>query len=116
MAAAFMQPHATSAGLSPDDAVDPFAVGCMLEDGKDISSHTPTLVNPAQISPDTIVITLTEAAFNQARQWRESAGFELEYWDLPDVPNHDGPRAMIADGYKAIREAIKAHIRNRFRP
>lgn len=103
-----------SAGLSPDDAVDPFAIGTLLEEGQDISAHTPTLVSPEAIDAETIVIALTQGAFAHAREWRKQGGFELEYWDLPDVPTHDGPRDMVADGYRAIREALKAHIRNRF--
>ncbi|MBU6235778.1 MAG: hypothetical protein KGQ41_08035 [Alphaproteobacteria bacterium] len=114
MAAALAGHGAASAGLMPDDAVDPFAVGCLLENGIDISAHTPHHVTPDTITPDTVVISLTLGAFGEARIWKQDRGFELEFWDLPEVPAHDQPRDMIMDGYRAIREALKAHIRNRF--
>ncbi|NBX65775.1 MAG: low molecular weight phosphatase family protein [Proteobacteria bacterium] len=103
-----------SAGLMPDDAVNPFAIGAMLENGVDISGHTPVQISPENISPDILVITLTRGTFDHARQWRKNTGFELEFWDLPDVPEPEGPRDLIVDGFRAIREALKAHIRNRF--
>jgi len=106
----------TSAGLMPDDAVDPFAVAVTLEEGADISAHTPIAIAPEAITPDTVVITLTPAAFKTASEWHETVGFTLENWDLPPIPSHEGPRESILDGYRAIKNALKTHITNRFRP
>lgn len=114
LAARYPAAQVASAGMMPEDSVNAFAVGAMLEDGLDISNHTPAPVSPESISPETLVITLTRGAFDNARQWRQTTGFELEFWDMPDVPEPEGPREMIFDGFRAIREALKAHIRNRF--
>lgn len=114
MAAALMGPTASSAGLMPDDTVNPFAVCVMQEAGLDISAHIPATAFPNSIMQGSIVVALSLGAFNEARLWRNTQNFELEYWDLPEVPAHEGPRDLIINGYRAIREALKAHIRNRF--
>jgi|GEM_PF-4136557 len=121
MAAALLQAvdaslSVASAGLIPDGTVAPFAVAVMLEDGTDIAAHIPMAINPAAITPDTLVIALTPAAFETAHEWRETAGFALESWALPAIPSHDAPRESILDGYRAIKNALKTHITNRFRP
>jgi protein-tyrosine-phosphatase len=112
--AASMVKGATSAGLDADNAVEPFACAVMLEDGIDITAHTPVTINPKALKPDTHVVALSMPAFEAARKWREKAGFELDYWDLPQVPPLEGPRDTIMDGFRALREALKLHIRNRF--
>lgn len=114
MAAVLAGRGAQSAGLMPDDTVDPFAAGAMYEDGRDITNHTPARIDPASLTPDTLVVALTLGAFGEARLWRKDKGFDLEYWDLPEIPSHDLPRDLIMEGYRSIREALKAHIRNRF--
>jgi protein-tyrosine-phosphatase len=113
MAAALLGGNVKSAGLAADDTVDPFACAVMAEIGIDITGHVPAAVKPGTLR-DGLVIALSLSAFETARQWRAQADFELDYWDLPAVPGHDGGRDAILDGYRAIREALKAHIANRF--
>lgn len=112
--AASMIAGASSAGLDADDSVDPFACAVMQEDGIDITGHTPRTLDPAVLGPDMHVIALSMPAFEAARKWRNKAAFALDYWDLPAVPGPDGSRDMILDGYRAIRDALKNHIKNRF--
>ena len=111
MAASLLK-DADSAGISADPYVG-FACAVMLEDGIDITGHEPRTVNPKELKPDMTVIALSAPAFESARKWREKAGFELEYWDLPAVPEH-GSRETLLAGFRSIRDAIKGHIRNRF--
>ncbi len=113
MAAALL-PGAASAGLDPAGWVDPFACAAMLENGVDIATHTPHKVAFTRIAPGTLVIALSIPAFEAAREHREKQGFELDYWDLPAVPGPDGSRDAILEGYRAIRDALKGHLRNRF--
>lgn len=112
--AASMVPNASSAGINADDSVDPFACAVMREDGIDITGHMPHTLDPKTLGPDIHVIALSMEAFETARKWRNNAGFALDYWDLPAVPSHDGSRESILDGYRAIRQALKGHIANRF--
>lgn len=86
----------------------------LLEDGIDITGHVPAALNPKSLNADTLVIALSMPAFEAARKLREKTGFELDYWDLPHIPSLDAPRDEILDGFRAIRDALKAHIRNRF--
>lgn len=111
--AAAMIPGARSFGLDADDLVEGFACAVMLEEGIDITGHQPKTVDPKGLKPGMLVIALSVPAFETARKWREKAGFELEYWDLPAVPEH-GSRDTLLQGYRAIRDALKNHIRNRF--
>jgi protein-tyrosine-phosphatase len=107
-------PGSSSAGLDADSYIDPFACAVMSEDGIDISGHEPKTVNFRALKKDMLVVALSLPAFEAARKWREKAGFELDYWDLPAVPSPDGGREAILDGYRSIRQALKAHIANRF--
>jgi protein-tyrosine-phosphatase len=113
--AAGMLRGAASAGLCPDDRVDPFACAVMLEDGIDITGHVPAAVDPKTLKADTHVIALSVEAFAAARKWREKTGFDLDYWDVPAPPSLEGSRETILDGFRDLREALKNHIRNRFR-
>lgn len=112
MAAALVK-GASSAGLWPDDAIDPFACAVMFEDHIDLTGHHPHQVDPKALKPGMLVVALSLPAFEAARKWRDKAGFDLEYWALPDVPQ-GGSRDTLLDGYRAIRDALKLHIRNRF--
>lgn len=104
-----------SAGIAADASIDPFAVAAMAEDGIDLSAHQPRSADWAAIAPGTLVIALSMGAFTAAKAHR-NAGFELEFWDLPAVPSPDAPRDMVLEGYRAIREALRLHINNRFKP
>lgn len=111
--AAAMIPGAESAGLSSDPMVEGFACAVMLEDGIDISAHEPRTLKQSMLKKGMLVVALSVSAFEAARKWRDKAGFELDYWDLPTVPEH-GNRETLLDGYRAIRDALKLHVRNRF--
>jgi protein-tyrosine-phosphatase len=104
----------SSAGLAADDAADPFAIVVLREDGIDISAHTPAQIQPRALKPDTLVVALSLPAFEAAQKFRAKTGFELEYWALPALPSLDGGRETILDAYRAIRDALKLHIKNRF--
>ncbi|MCB1539037.1 MAG: low molecular weight phosphatase family protein [Rhodospirillales bacterium] len=113
MAAALLS-GAHSAGLDPAPYVDPFACTVTLEIGVDITAHEPRAVDFAAIAPATQVIALSPAAFAAAHEWRLKTGFELETWDLPAIPDPEGPREHTLAGYRALRDALRAHIANRF--
>ncbi len=107
-----------SYGIDADDMVDPFACAAMFEEGIDITGHQPRNAGPKTFRPGDLVIALSLPAFETAQKWRAKgqnhAGFELEFWSLPDVPSLNGSRDSILDGYRAIVRAIKAHMDNRF--
>lgn len=103
-----------SAGLAPDDVVDPMAAGALYESGLDITAHEPSSIAAETLDAGTLVIALTPAAFEAARELRRQYGFALEYWELPEIPAGEGPRESVMPAYRAVRDAIKSHIANRF--
>lgn len=107
--------NVSSAGLNADDTIDPFAVAVMKEDGLDLSGHTPRTVDARTLDKDVLVVALSRDAYEAARVWRREKGFELDLWDLPAPPSLEGSRESILDGFRGIRDALKAHIANRFR-
>ena len=107
--AASLVPGSTSAGLSADNYVDPFAASILPA----ITNHEPHTVTPDDLAEADIVIALSRPAFEAAQGWKPSHHYDLEYWDLPGIPSHDGPRDQILQGYEAILKALKEHIKNR---
>lgn len=107
--AASLVPGSTSAGLSADPYVDPFAASILPA----IMNHEPRTVTPEDLKSADIVIALSAEAFAAAQGWKPDYGYALEYWQLPAIPGHDGPREMILEGYQAIRKALAEHIANR---
>ena len=107
--AAALVPGSTSAGLDADPYVDPFAASVL----PGIMNHEPHTVADADLAQADVVIALSQAAFEAAKSLRKNHTYELEYWDLPAIPSHDGPRDQILEGYQAILKALKEHIANR---
>ena len=107
--AASMLPGSTSAGLDADDAVNPFVASMLPE----LVNHEPRTVTPDDLAGAEIVIALSPTAFEAARDWKSAHDFDLEYWQLPEIPSHEAPREVILDGYRAIHRALAEHLKNR---
>ncbi|HEY8964714.1 MAG TPA: hypothetical protein VIN59_09660 [Alphaproteobacteria bacterium] len=102
-------PGSTSAGLSADSYVDPFAASILPA----IMNHEPRTVDADDLAAADIVIALSRPAFEAAKEWKNDHSFALEYWELPGIPSHDGPREIILEGYQAILKALREHLANR---
>jgi arsenate reductase len=83
-----------SAGTEPADAPDPGVVGAMAEDGIDISTARPKLLNPGTIGRATRIITMGCDV--------ESVVRVDEDWGLPD------PKGQPLERVGSIRDLIKA--------
>lgn len=111
--------HIVSAGIEPLD-VDPFAAAVMAECGFDLSNHHPVDCEDKALKalgPFTLIVALSRASLARAREIAKSCGATVEYWDVADPPSlasFSGSREQILDAYRAIRDDILRHIRNRF--
>ncbi len=108
-----------SAGLEPQE-MDPFALAVMQECGADLSGHAPKGCDEAVLKafePFGLVIALSRPAVAKAREIGKRSGAPVEYWDVPEPPSlmgFGGSRDQILEAYRAIRDDIARHIRNRF--
>lgn len=108
-----------SAGTDPQD-MDFFAVAAMAEQGIDLSAHQPTGCDAATLdahAPFGLIVALSRTALETARAIGAAHGVPVEYWDVAEPPapgRFGGSRAQLLDAYRAIRDEIARHIRNRF--
>lgn len=108
-----------SAGLDPQE-VDPFAAAAMSECGMDIAGHPPTGSDDESLKAYGafgLVIALSRPALERAREIGKSCHAPVEYWDVPEPPSlagFGGSREQLLGAYRAIRDDIARHVRNRF--
>lgn len=108
-----------SAGLDPQE-IDPFAAAAMRECGIDLSGHPPTGCDDESLEAYGafgLVIALSRPALERAREIGRRSGAPVEYWDVPEPPSlagFGGSREQLLNAYRAIRDDIARHIRNRF--
>jgi arsenate reductase len=96
--------EAASAGTIPAEKPEPIVVAAMAEDGIDISSARPKLINPAVIQRASVIVTMG----------CDVQGIDHidEDWGLPD------PKGQPIERVRQIRDLIKAkaeELANRLR-
>jgi protein-tyrosine-phosphatase len=105
-----------SAGVRTAE-LDPFAVAVMDELGLDISKHRPMTFEELDdwegLSFD-LIVTLSPEAHHKALDLTRTIAAEVEYWPTPDPTGQEGSRAQRLDAYRAVRDMLAAHIRERF--
>ena len=90
---------ATSAGISPADAVNPAVAETVAELGLDISTRVPRAVTPEDLATADVVVAMKQGLSLPAAP----AGRFLE-WSFPD------PTDWTADNVRTLREAVSAQI------
>jgi protein-tyrosine-phosphatase len=106
MAEAFARMHggsgvqASSAGSRPSGQVNPNAIRCMSELGYDLASHASKSLDDVR-GPFDAVVTM---GCGDSCPWVEAR--LREDWALPD------PKHMDDAGYRAVRDAIQARVRD----
>jgi protein-tyrosine-phosphatase len=108
--------YVRSTGVRPGE-LDPFAVVVMEEIGLDISRHKPITFEELEdldgLNFD-LIITLSPEAHHRALEITRTIAAEVEYWPTPDPTVVEGNREQRLDAYRAVRDALMAHIRERF--
>jgi protein-tyrosine-phosphatase len=106
-----------SVGVEPGE-LDPFAVAVMNEVGIDMSRHRPISFEDYEdlegLNFD-LIVTLTPAAHHKALDIiGRIPGASVEYWPMPDPTGVEGNREQRLDAYRALRDQLIGHIRERF--
>jgi protein-tyrosine-phosphatase len=108
--------YVASAGVQKGD-LDPFAVAVMDEIGIDISRHRPhtfeELDDLEGLNFD-LIVTLSPPAHHKALELTRTLASDVEYWPTPDPTAIEGSREQRLDGYRAVRDQLLAHMRERF--
>jgi protein-tyrosine-phosphatase len=105
--------YVRSTGVRPGE-LDPFAVVVMEEIGLDISRHKPTTFEELDGLNFDLIVTLSPEAHHRALEITRTIAAEVEYWPTPDPTAVEGNREQRLDAYRAVRDALMAHIRERF--
>ena len=87
---------AAAAGIEPDPAVAPAALGGLLREGIDVRGYRPTRLSPAALAAVSHVVTLGCDLGEPA-----PPGLPVERWD--DIP-------PVSDGFEAAGAAIAARL------
>jgi len=107
-----------SAGAQKGE-LDPFAVAAMEEIGIDIARHKPVTfeeLDEVEGLNFDLIVTLSPPAHHKALELAGTIAAEVEYWPTADPTAIEGSREQRLDAYRAVRDQLTAHIRERFGP
>ena len=108
--------YVASAGVRKGEP-DPFAVAVMAEIGLDISRHKPLTFEELDdlegLNFD-LIVTLAPEAHHRALEITRTNAVDVEYWPTPDPSVAEGSREQRLEAYRAVRDQLLAHIRERF--
>jgi protein-tyrosine-phosphatase len=105
-----------SAGVQKGE-LDPFAVAAMAELGIDVSRHQPITfeeLDELEGLDFDLIVTLSPPAHHKALELTRRLGAKVEYWPTPDPTAAEGNREQRLDAYRAVRDQLMTHIRERF--
>ncbi|MDO8380528.1 low molecular weight phosphatase family protein [Phenylobacterium sp.] len=105
-----------SCGLKRDEAegVDPFVEAVMAELSADLSDHRPKTFEDLEDSSFDLVVSLTPEAQHRAVEMTRGRAAEIEYWPTFDPTLVEGSREARLAAYREVRDALAAHIAQRF--
>lgn len=108
--------YVKSAGVQKGE-LDPFVVAVMEELGIDISRHRPQTFDELDdlegLNFD-LIVTLSPPAHHKALDLTRTVAADVEYWPTNDPTSVEGSREQRLEAYRAVRDQLMAHIRQRF--
>ncbi len=97
--------------------LDPLAVAVMEEIGIDIAEHEPInfeeLESLEGLNFD-LIVTLSPPAHHKALELTRTNAARVEYWPTADPTSVEGSREQRLEAYRAVRDQLMDHIRERF--
>ena len=105
--------YVKSAGVRAGET-DPFAVAAMEELGIDISKHQPMSLAELHDTSFDLIVSLSPEAHHKAVDLTGRFAVDVEYWPTPDPTAVEGTREQRLEAYRAVRDQLLAHIRERF--
>ena len=106
--------YVDSCGVKPGEGVDPFAAAVMDELGADIAGHRTKAFAQLEDGSFDVVISQTPEAQHSAVEMARGRAVEIEYWPTMDPTLATGSREAVLDAYRAVRDALRARIAQRF--
>ncbi|VAV90741.1 Arsenate reductase glutaredoxin-coupled, LMWP family [hydrothermal vent metagenome] len=99
-----------------DGYLDPFMVQVMEDWGVDMAEHTPKNFDDLDLQQFDLIIVLTGAAEERAKEILATTGPPVEFWDTPN-PTEEmfGPRDLRIMAYSDCRNFLDKKIALRFR-
>lgn len=94
--------------------VDPFVEAVMAEVGCDLSKHRAKTFDDLNADAFDLVISLTPQAQHRAVEMTRGRAVTIEYWPTYDPTDSDGSREARLASYREVRDALAAHIAQRF--
>lgn len=107
--------YVDSCGLK-DGEIDPFAAEVMREIGLDLSRHQSKTFDDLDDGFFDLVITLSPEAQHRAVEMTRNDAVDLEYWPTADATAEQGSREQRLRAYRAVRDAIRKMVLERFPP
>lgn len=106
--------YVDSAGVKRD-AVDPFVIAALDEIGVDIRRHKAKTIEEMHDSSFDVIVTLSPEAHHKALELTRIMACEVEYWPTFDPALiQEGSREARLEGYRQLRDQLKARILKRF--
>ncbi|MFM7344260.1 MAG: low molecular weight phosphatase family protein, partial [Tagaea sp.] len=106
--------YVDSAGVRPQE-IDPFVIASLAELGVDIKRHRSKDFDHLQDSSFDLIVTLSPEAHHKALELTRIMACEVEYWPTFDPTLiEEGSREARLEGYRALRDGLKAKILKRF--
>ena len=105
--------YVDSCGLREGE-LDPFAAEVMREIGLDLSGHVAKTFEDLDDGFFDLVISLSPEAQHRAVEMTRNDAVDLEYWPTADATAEQGAREQRLAAYRAVRDAIRARILERF--
>ncbi|WP_083241094.1 low molecular weight phosphatase family protein [Methyloceanibacter stevinii] len=105
--------YVESAGVRAGEP-DPFAIAVMDEIGIDISDHVPRAIDDLHDLGFDRIVTLAPEAQHKALEIAQGYAIDVVYWPTPDPTLATGPRDMILDAYRGVRDRLFGKIKAEF--
>jgi protein-tyrosine-phosphatase len=106
--------YVDSAGVRRQE-IDPFVIASLGELGVDIQRHKAKTFDELHDSSFDLIVTLSPEAHHKALELTRIMACDVEYWPTFDPTLiEEGSREARLEGYRSLREGLKAKILKRF--
>ena len=102
-----------SAGLVPGER-DPFVDAVIAEAGLPLPNHDPRALEDMEDDLVDLIVTLSDAAHERARELARTSHVAIEHWPTPDPSLVHGTREQRVAAYREVRDGLESRIVERF--
>jgi protein-tyrosine-phosphatase len=99
-----------------EPGADPFVVAVMDEVGVDLTGHRSKTFDDLEDQSFDIVISLSPESQHRAVELTRGRATDLEYWPTADPTLVIGPREVMLDAYREVRDGLQSRLIAKFGP